>query len=196
MSHLLILKAPFKSTTIVRDTDFDFNDIILKVDLLENSVTSSVDNVIVLAQDTNGNSLFNTPLNRFQNSDISGTYLYATESESQTIRANFPNFIEEGQAFNAAFAPGDDLIGLNRFQNSNVPGSYLYATEAESQTIRSNFPNFIEEGIAFYVYHGAADQGVDFYRLQNQAVPGTYLFVTAAERMKVLLLKLGFNKLR
>ena len=43
-----------------------------------------------------------TPINRFQNSNLPGTYLYAAEEESQTIRANFPNMIEEGPAFKVA----------------------------------------------------------------------------------------------
>ncbi|MGK7894737.1 MAG: S8 family serine peptidase [Xenococcus sp. (in: cyanobacteria)] len=136
----------------------------------------------------NGNedSIFNTSIYRFQNSAFPGTYLFAGESESQSIRDNFPNFIEEGQAFNVATEPGDDLIRINRFQNINVPGTYLYAGESESQSIRQNFSNFIEEGIAFYVYHGAADRGIDIYRFQNLNVPGTYLFVGCEERLNIL----------
>ena len=42
------------------------------------------------------------PFYRFQNSTIPGTYLYATEVEAENIRANFPHFIEEGVAFEAA----------------------------------------------------------------------------------------------
>ena len=42
-----------------------------------------------------------TPFTRFQNSDLSGTYLYATGAEADSIRAGFPNFIEEGFAFEA-----------------------------------------------------------------------------------------------
>ncbi len=42
-----------------------------------------------------------TPFSRFQNSLISGTYLYATGFEADNIRANFSNFIEEGIAFEA-----------------------------------------------------------------------------------------------
>ncbi|VEP18358.1 CHRD domain-containing protein (modular protein) [Hyella patelloides LEGE 07179] len=38
---------------------------------------------------------------RFQNEDIPSTYLFAGESESASIRENFPNFIEEGVAFEA-----------------------------------------------------------------------------------------------
>ena len=127
-------------------------------------------------------SSLSIPINRFQNSNIPGTYLYAGETESQNIRENFSNFIEEGQVFKVAVEPGDDLIRLNRFQNSNIPGTYLYAGEAESKNIRENFPNFIEEGLAFYVYPSSADIGVDFYRFQNLDVPGTYIFVAGEER--------------
>ena len=42
-----------------------------------------------------------TPFSRFQNSLVSGTYLYAAGAEAENIRANFPNFIEEGIAFEA-----------------------------------------------------------------------------------------------
>ena len=42
-----------------------------------------------------------SPFNRFQNSDVPGTYLYATGAEADNIRANFPGFIDEGVAFEA-----------------------------------------------------------------------------------------------
>jgi len=131
-------------------------------------------------------SLLSTPINRFQNNSLLGTYLFAGEAESQGIRANFSNFAEEGQAFTVSAEPGDDLIRINRFHNQNVPGTYLYAGESESQSIRESFPNFAEEGIAFYVYSGSADIGVDFYRFHNQDVPGTYIFVGGEERQNIL----------
>ena len=134
----------------------------------------------------NGVSDLNTSIDRFQNRSLPGTYLFTGAAESQSIRAHFPNFVEEGQAFKVAVEPDDDLIRLNRFQNSNVPGTYLYAGEAESQNIRQNFPNFVEEGVAFYVYPGSADICVDFYRFQNLDVPGTYIFVGEAERQNIL----------
>ncbi|MGK7895663.1 MAG: choice-of-anchor L domain-containing protein [Xenococcus sp. (in: cyanobacteria)] len=177
---------------LIAETDFDFNDIIMEVDLVQNNNNTStlgniiIDNTLAVKLDTNNNYLLNKPINRFRNSKIPGTYLYAGEAESQNIRENFPNLIEEGQAFKVADGPADDLIYLNRFRNSNAPGTYLYAGEAESQNIRENFPNFIEEGIAFYIYDGAANRGVDVYRLQNQNIPGTYIFVTAEERQNIL----------
>ena len=133
-----------------------------------------------------GDSLLNTPINRFQNGSRPGTYLFAGPEESQGIRENFPNFIEEGQAFKVAVEPGDNLIRLNRFQNLDVPGTYLYAGEEESQNIRANFPNFLEEGVAFHVYPGNADIGVDIYRFQNRDVPGTYIFAAGEERQNIL----------
>ena len=42
-----------------------------------------------------------TPFSRFQNSDLPGSYLYATGEEADNIRANFPNLIDEGTAFEA-----------------------------------------------------------------------------------------------
>ncbi len=128
----------------------------------------------------------NTPFFRFQNSDRPGTYLFAGEPESQSIRQNFPNFVEEGFAFYVGDVPDDDLIVFNRFQNTAVPGTYLYAGEVESGNIRQNFPDFVEEGVAFYAYGADANRGVDFYRFQNSQQPGTYIFVGEQERQNIL----------
>ncbi|MEM9274894.1 MAG: DVUA0089 family protein [Cyanobacteria bacterium P01_F01_bin.143] len=132
-------------------------------------------------EDATTTSLLDTPISRFQNSDLPGTYLYATGEEADSIRASSPNFVEEGVAFNAAIAPDDELIVLNRFQNSDLPGTYLYAGEEESQSIRANFPNFIEEGPGFYAYGAGAGEETPFNRFQNSDVPGTYLYATGAE---------------
>ncbi|ELS03920.1 hypothetical protein Xen7305DRAFT_00036440 [Xenococcus sp. PCC 7305] len=43
-----------------------------------------------------------SPFSRFQNSLVSGTYLYATGNEANSIRAGRPNFLEEGIAFEAS----------------------------------------------------------------------------------------------
>ena len=134
----------------------------------------------------NGGVNLNSPIYRFQNSNVPGTYLFAGEGESQSIRLNNPNFIEEGIAFKVGIEPGDGLIAMNRFQNSNVPGTYLYAGEEESQSIRLNNPNFIEEGVAFYVYAAGSAQAQPFYRFQNLSLPGTYLFVGDQERQNIL----------
>lgn len=128
----------------------------------------------------------NTPIYRFQNSDVSGTYLFVGEEEGENILTNFPNFIFEGQAFKVGIEPGDDLIAMNRFQNSNLPGTYLYAGQEESKSIRQNFPNFIEEGVAFYVYNAGSGNGQPFYRFQNSNLPGTYIFVAEEERQSIL----------
>ncbi|MEM9272654.1 MAG: VCBS repeat-containing protein [Cyanobacteria bacterium P01_F01_bin.143] len=132
-------------------------------------------------------NVLNTPINRFQNSSIPGTYLFAGEAESQAIRANFPNFVEEGLAFKVATEPGGDLIPLYRFQSNVTPGTYLFTGEEERVGINENFANdFTEEGLAFYVYPGGSGQGSTFYRFQNQDRPGTYLFAGEAERAVIL----------
>ena len=131
-------------------------------------------------------NLLTTRINRFQNSTLQGTFLFADERESRGIRSNFPQFEEEGIAFNVSDEPVDGLIRINRFQNSNVPGTFLFADEGESRGIRSNFPEFIEEGIAFYAYGADANVGIDYYRFQNTQFPGTYIFVDEVERNNIL----------
>lgn len=128
----------------------------------------------------------NSPLYRFQNLDRTGTFLFVDEVERQNVLNNFPQFKEEGKAFNVSKTDDDDLIVFNRFRNTAVSGTYLYAGEAESQNIRQNFPQFEEEGVAFYAYDKDANRGVDMYRMQNTQQPGTYIFVGEEEKNNIL----------
>jgi predicted outer membrane repeat protein len=128
-----------------------------------------------------------TEINRFQNTAVPGTYLFAGEEESENIRENFDNFEEEGLAFQVAVEPEDDLIPLYRFQSTTTPGTYLFAGEEERQSINENFSeSFNEEGLAFYVYGADSNVGTTFYRFQNTARPGTYLFAGPEERQNIL----------
>lgn len=128
----------------------------------------------------------NSPLYRFQNLDRTGTFLFVDDVERQNVLNNFPQFQEEGYAFNVSKTDDDDLIVFNRFRNTAVSGTYLYAGEAESQNIRQNFPQFVEEGEAFYAYDKDANRGVDMYRMQNTQQPGTYIFVGEEEKNNIL----------
>ncbi|MGK7892387.1 MAG: hypothetical protein AB4372_01720 [Xenococcus sp. (in: cyanobacteria)] len=128
--------------------------------------------------------ILDTPFIRFQNSGVPGTYVYATGAEADNIRANFPGFVEEGVAFNAAIEPNDDLIALSRLENNQTPGTFLYVGEEELNNINAdpNFSNiFTNQGIAFYVYGVGANQETPFSRFQNSNVPGTYLYATGVE---------------
>ena len=121
---------------------------------------------------------------RFQNTNVPGTYLYATGEEAQDIRNNFPGFMEEGVAFNVAIEPDDELIPLFRFQSNQLPGTYLFVGEDERNSINAdpNFANaFTEEGIAFYVYGAGSNEETAFSRFQNTNVPGTYLYAAGSE---------------
>jgi cyclophilin family peptidyl-prolyl cis-trans isomerase len=162
------------------------SDITIKATNLLGESTSDTFRVSVVNNPNLPSGNLNTTFNRFQNNDRLGTYLFASEVESRNIRASFPNFKEEGVAFQVSETPDDELIVFNRFQNKNLPGTYLYAGEQESQNIRRNFPNFKEEGVAFYAYSGNANKGVDFYRFQNTRQLGTYIFVGEEERQNIV----------
>ena len=140
-------------------------------------------NISATATDDDPNIL-DTPFIRFQNTGIPGTYVYATGAEADNIRANFPGFVEEGVAFNAAIDPNDDLIAFSRLENTQLPGTFLYVGEEELNSINAdpNFANtFNNQGIAFYVYGAGSNQETSFSRFQNSNVPGTYLYATGAE---------------
>lgn len=131
-------------------------------------------------------SKLDTPIYRFQNRNIEGAYLYVAEEERQRVLANYPNFVEEGLAFNVADESDDELMPIYRFQNQNLQGAYLYVGEEERQNILENHSNFVEEGIAFYVYGVNSNQADSIYRFQNQNTPGAYLYVGETERQDIL----------
>lgn len=91
--------------------------------------------------------------NRFQSKINPGTYLFASEEESVSIRQNFSSaFQEEGVAFYALGANANQGQDVIRFQSLLNPGNYLFALEEEARSIRQNFSNiFREEGVAFEV---------------------------------------------
>lgn len=135
----------------------------------------------------NFSSGLTNPLFRFHNTQASGTYLFANNQEAQAIRNNFPNFQQEGIAFNVGVTPGDDLIPIYRFQNRLQTGTYLYVGEGERQNIIRNFANtFSEEGLAFYVYGADSNRGEDIFRFQSLSNPSTYIFVKEAEKNNIM----------
>ncbi len=123
-----------------------------------------------------------TPITRFQNSNIPGTFLFANPSESNSIRSNFPQFVEEGTAFRVADEPGEGLNPIYRFQSANNPGTFLFANETERQSINANFSSsFNEEGIAFFVFSASSGIGETLTRFQNSDLPGTFIFASPSE---------------
>lgn len=139
-------------------------------------------------------TVLNKPMYRFRNSDYdTGAYLYAGEIESESIRENYPNFVEEGFAFYVSTTPQDGLITFNRFQNLDYPGSYLYAGETESESIRENYPNFVEEGIAFYAYPQGSQMADVISRFQSNDLLGSYLYTREPETDNVISNYANFN---
>ena len=124
-----------------------------------------------------------TPLYRFHNTDVPGTYLYVDAEERSNILENFPNFREEGYAFKVADEPGFGVIPMHRFQSIENPGTYNFVGDEERDMIFSYYnESFTYEGVAFYVRHPSFCIGTEISRFQNSQNPGTYLFAGGAER--------------
>ena len=125
---------------------------------------------------------FARPIYRFQNSNAPGTYLYVATQERASVINNFPNFVEEGIAFDVSVQDREDFIPLYRFQSLLLPGTYVYVGEEERADINENFSDsFTEEGLAFYVYGVGSNKGTPFSRFQNNDFPGTYLYAAGEE---------------
>ena len=130
---------------------------------------------------------FDLNINRFQNSDVPGTFLFAGENESASIRANLPQFEDEGFAFRVADESGEELVEIFRFQSVNNPGTFLFVGQEERQSINANFSTeFVEEGTAFFVLPATSAEGTTLFRFQNTDQPGTFLFADANERTSIL----------
>lgn len=127
--------------------------------------------------------ILNSPFYRFQENS-SGGYLYINQQEAETIKNNYPNFTEEGFAFNVAQQQQENLRPFYRFRNSELSGSYIYVGESEKQSISANYSAFVEEGLAFYAYDASANIADDIYRLRN-ASNGGYIYVGEAERENI-----------
>ncbi len=91
--------------------------------------------------------------NRFANTQVSGTYLFASEAESVSIRENFGDvFAEEGIAFYAYDADANVGIDYYRLANTQVDGTYLFVNQQERDSALAQFPSlFRDEGVAFEV---------------------------------------------
>ncbi len=127
-----------------------------------------------------------TNINRFQNSDIPGTFIFAGEAESASIRSSFPQFAEEGVAFRVADEEAEGFIPIFRFQSVNTPGTFLFVEEAERQSVNANFSaDFTEEGLAFFVLPATSIIGETFFRFQNSDRPGTFLFAGEQESISI-----------
>ncbi|VEP15361.1 putative Peptidylprolyl isomerase [Hyella patelloides LEGE 07179] len=89
---------------------------------------------------------------RFQSIDVPGTYVFAGESERQSINENFSeSFAEEGLAFYVYGAGTGEGIEFNRFQN-NINNTFLFAGPEETANINSDSnlsEIFTDQGVAF-----------------------------------------------
>ncbi len=91
--------------------------------------------------------------NRFANLTVSGTYLFASEEESVSIRRDYSNvFREEGVAFYAYGADANKGKDYYRLANTQIAGTYLFVNQEEKESALAQYPNiFVDEGIAFEV---------------------------------------------
>ncbi|MDJ0718329.1 MAG: hypothetical protein QNJ54_29575 [Prochloraceae cyanobacterium] len=101
-----------------------------------------------LAADAPGTGLIR--INRFQSTNRLGTYFYAGEAESVSVRQN-PNWDEEGIAFYVYGADSGIGTTFNRFKDSSGQHTGLLAGPDETNNILQNVPGFQSEGPAFNV---------------------------------------------
>ena len=113
------------------------NNYQVQVQVTDSDGLSDLQNLTISVQDEAPTlDALDLNINRFQNSDLPGTFLFAGEDESRSIRANFPQFVEEGTAFRVADEAGEGLIPIFRFQSINT-----LKTEDRNQPLTSFISN-------------------------------------------------------
>lgn len=91
----------------------------------------------------------------FSNSNASHFYT-GSDSEAQTVRANYPDNVWnfEGIAYYAFGGPGPGRVPLYRFYSDRFATHFYTANEEEKQLVIDNYPDdvWLFEGVAYYVY--------------------------------------------
>lgn len=172
------------------NTLIEFNNETLAI--LNNVNASEIDSTLTFTYTQRGHhhDIPKTDLFRFQHSTDISKYLYVGAEEAESISLNYPEFVNQGRAFDV-YSTGinpeenDTLMEIYRFRNKDS-GNYIYVNDGERQAIHSNeslHNAFEEEGLAFYVY-GATDHGNPIYRFRYLETNG-YLYVGEAERQSI-----------
>ncbi|WP_330203457.1 peptidylprolyl isomerase [Cyanobacterium sp. DS4] len=161
----------FENITIDNVLEFTFT---VESNTNPNVVSPSFDNQGNLILDY-GSSL-KTPLYRFQNQDLPGTYLFVGEEERKNILRNFRNFKEEGLAFKSASQANGDTIKTGE-TDITIKATNLLGESAQ-QSFNVSVTGDVPE-------NENQDQLIRFNRFQNRDIPSTYLYASEEESRSI-----------
>ena len=129
---------------------------------------------------------------RFQDTIDTSRYLYVGAEEAESIGLNYPQFVNQGfafEVFSAGINPdeNDTLMAMYRLRNEQT-GYYLYVNEGEKESIfgdESLSTIFDLEGLAFYAHGADSEHGENIYRFRYLET-GAYFYINEGERQVIL----------
>lgn len=129
---------------------------------------------------------------RFQDTIDTSRYLYVGAEEAESIGLNYPQFVNQGfafEVFSAGINPdeNDTLMAMYRLRNEQT-GYYLYVNEGEKDSIfadESLSTIFDLEGLAFYAHGADSEHGENIYRFRYLET-GAYFYINEGERQVIL----------
>ncbi|MEL6494200.1 MAG: peroxidase family protein [Cyanobacteria bacterium J06623_7] len=130
-------------------------------------------------------------IHTFSRTDMKTYFHTVSEAERDTVMAELPHFVYEGESFYGAenSVTGDALSGAKpvyRFFNHNTGAHFYTISEIERDFVRDNLNNYDFEGIAYHAYDNSQSNTTEVYRLYHQR-DDFHLYTTSISERDALL---------
>ena len=141
------------------------------------------------------NYLTNNPsqplIHTFSRTDMKTYFHTVSEAEKNTVMAELPHFVYEGESFYGAenSITGDALSGAKpvyRFLNRSTGAHFYTISEIERDFVGDNLNNYDFEGIAYHAYDNPQANTTEVYRLYHQR-DDFHLYTTSISERDTLL---------
>jgi len=123
---------------------------------------------------------------RFYNK-ITGVHFYTADpAERQLVLNQYPNFVDEGAAYNALASADTGSVTVYRFYNTQTGAHFYTADPTERQRVISTMPQFVDEGARFYAYANDALDHLPVHRFYNTRTQTHFYTASETERAYVV----------
>ena len=131
-------------------------------------------------------SLVGLPVYRFFNNNADGHFFTISESEKNTVIANYSWFRNEGVGFYAYSTQYAGTLPVYRFFDT-ISGNHFFTMIAwEKDMVISNYPWFRYEGTGFYAYFTQQAGTLPVYRFANTNSGGHFYTISESEKNTVI----------
>jgi hypothetical protein len=126
------------------------------------------------------------PVYRFYNNNAGGHFFTISESEKNTVIANYSWLRYEGIGFYAYTSQVAGTLPVYRFYNNTAGGHFFTISESEKATVVGNYHWLRYEGPGFYAYPAQVTGSSPVYRFYNNTAGGHFFTLSEAEKATVI----------